>query len=756
MTLEFIIPSIALFVFGLLLVMAALRLRSEKTMILHLILFAGLGFLSNLFQLMTLLEITALPDISPDLLSQIALWATVLAFGALTLNFLKKKQNILLGYWGGVIIILLIWNVLAFNLWPIPFIFGVDSIFVLAGLSWVLAIITACVALSTEFRKRQSAQHVNRLRYWLIATSLLGVSGLMMLASPSIFYSAGVALILAGSVLVGYTVVSYHTPDLNLLAGRTLHYLGITSIVAVIVYLSLAATIIVSRTVTNRMNVFFGSVILAILLAIVIRPLWLFSSQFLSSIIFGHKYRDDKQIIKHYSQRVSAALDIQRLGDIVIELMIETLGIEQGVIFANEKGQQRGRVSLRPLSSVGMAALTTGEFNIDSLFIDHFRKGNKILQQYDVDVLPEFSALRKEERAWLSTTELELYVPVLRNRELVGMLGFGPRSPGTAYYEEDMELMIALADQAALAMDSARLFEQLATINLEVGSLSEQLAGMDQTKTDFLSIASHELRTPLTHIHGYSRMLLELTEEELQDPAHFRSITEGIVRGSDRMKEVVDVMFAITEANIGDMSLFLGPVMLEEVIDQAARPFLTALDERRIAFGKTGFEDLPILEADGTRLVQALTNLIGNAIKYTPDGGIVTIEGQPIVNDELGYVVEIVVSDNGIGIDSEHHERIFEKFFRVGELEHHSTGQTKFKGAGPGLGLTLVKSIAEAHGGRVWVESPGHDEDKCPGSKFFFVIPLQQAIQPTIEETPKQSEIETVHWHSKNSKPDQD
>lgn len=754
MTLELIISSIALLVFGLFLAMAALRLRSEKIIILHLVLFAGLGFVSNLFQLMVLLEIRPWPAIAPDLFSQLGSWAMILAFGALTLKFVNIKPQLLIGYWSGATIILGTWSTQAFNLWPIPLDLGVDNIFLLAGLSWVLAIITSCVALGAEFRKRQSAQRVNRLRYWLIATSLLAVSGLMMLTNPAVFYSAGIALILAGSVLVGYTVVSHHTPDLNLLVGRTLHYLGITSIIAVILYLSLAATIIASRTVTDRMNVFFGSVILAFLLAILIRPLWQFSSHLLNTIIFGHKYRDDRQIIKRYSQRVSAALDMQRLGDTVVELMIETLGIEQGIILVNEKGQHRGRVSLRPLSSVGLAELATGEFNIDSRFIDHFRKGNKLLHQYDVDVLPEFGDLRTEERAWLSATELELYVPIMRNQELVGLLGFGPRSRGTAYYEEDKELMIALADQAALAMDSARLFEQLATINLEVGSLSDQLAGMDQTKTDFLSIASHELRTPLTHIHGYSRMLLELTEEELKDPAHIRSITEGIVRGSDRMKDVVDVMFAITEANIGDMSLFLGPVYLEEVIDQAARPFLMALDERRIAFGKTGFEDLPILEADGTRLVQAFTNLIGNAIKYTPDGGIVTIEGQPIVNDELGHFVEIVVSDNGIGIDPEHHERIFEKFFRVGELEHHSTGQTKFKGAGPGLGLTLVKSIAEAHGGRVWVESPGHDEDKCPGSKFFFVIPLQ-ATQPIIAETPKQSEIDTVHWRSKDLKSSQ-
>ena len=108
-------------------------------------------------------------------------------------------------------------------------------------------------------------------------------------------------------------------------------------------------------------------------------------------------------------------------------------------------------------------------------------------------------------------------------------------------------------------------------------------------------------------------------------------------------------------------------------------------------------------------------------------------------------MVEIVVADTGIGIDPEHHEKIFEKFFRTDDTLHHSTGKTKFKGAGPGLGLTLVKGIADAHGGRVWVESLGHDEVNCPGSKFHFVIPIQQPGESP-RSSLKQSQIETRHW----------
>jgi signal transduction histidine kinase len=120
--------------------------------------------------------------------------------------------------------------------------------------------------------------------------------------------------------------------------------------------------------------------------------------------------------------------------------------------------------------------------------------------------------------------------------------------------------------------------------------------------------------------------------------------------------------------------------------------------------------------------------LVGNAIKYTPDGGKIRVVGRPLTNGQhpepIG--IEIIISDDGIGIDPEFHELIFTKFYQTGELALHSTSQVNFKGAGPGLGLAIVKGIVEAHQGQVWVESEQHDEKKLPGSDFHVVLPLRQ------------------------------
>jgi signal transduction histidine kinase len=155
--------------------------------------------------------------------------------------------------------------------------------------------------------------------------------------------------------------------------------------------------------------------------------------------------------------------------------------------------------------------------------------------------------------------------------------------------------------------------------------------------------------------------------------------------------------------------------------------------ERRQTIEIQDMSSLPSITADISSLRKVFYHLVINAIKYTPDGGKVTISGQalePNLSDLPKGGVEVVVSDTGIGIDPRFHELIFIKFYQTGELALHSSGKTKFKGGGPGLGLAIARGIVEAHHGRIWVESPGYDEVGCPGSQFHVVLPLRQTESP--------------------------
>jgi signal transduction histidine kinase len=168
------------------------------------------------------------------------------------------------------------------------------------------------------------------------------------------------------------------------------------------------------------------------------------------------------------------------------------------------------------------------------------------------------------------------------------------------------------------------------------------------------------------------------------------------------------------------LSLHYQPFWLNRLLEVILREFETSVMERHHTVQVQSFPGIDELNfGDEERLFQAFRNLISNAIKYTPDGGKITIEGR-----KLPGFIEVIISDTGIGIDPKDQTNIFEKFAQVGSTTLHSSGKTKFKGGGPGLGLPITKGILEAHGGTIWVESPGHDEVHCPGSSFHVLLPI--------------------------------
>jgi signal transduction histidine kinase len=155
------------------------------------------------------------------------------------------------------------------------------------------------------------------------------------------------------------------------------------------------------------------------------------------------------------------------------------------------------------------------------------------------------------------------------------------------------------------------------------------------------------------------------------------------------------------------------------------KDYVEDLRERRITLEiDPDINSAPPLLADSELLKKALDNVIVNAIKFTPDGGSIFINARPTQVDGRGEFCEIRVRDTGIGIDPANHSIVFEKLYQLGKVELHSSGRTKFKGGGPGLGLAIAAGIVKAHKGKIWVESPGYDEEKLPGSTFVIQIPL--------------------------------
>lgn len=291
--------------------------------------------------------------------------------------------------------------------------------------------------------------------------------------------------------------------------------------------------------------------------------------------------------------------------------------------------------------------------------------------------------------------------------------------------KENFETMLNRSPSMAIniirtTLDRIRENDQIAIQDLQ--NTNKVLHHLDRNKLEFIQVAAHELRTPLTVLKGYVNVLSSFSEIKTNPVIH--EVLDGILKGADRMHEVVNTMLDVTRIDSETLKLRATPVLLKRVISDTVHELAKAATERNIELSITQDANTPNINADPTLIQKALYHLIVNAIKYTPDGGKVTLRSYPITMDKDVPGVEVSIHDTGIGVDADQHELIFEKFYQVGDATVHSSGKTSFKGGGPGLGLAIVRGVARAHGGKVWVESLGHDEVKFPGSTFYLQLPI--------------------------------
>lgn len=275
-------------------------------------------------------------------------------------------------------------------------------------------------------------------------------------------------------------------------------------------------------------------------------------------------------------------------------------------------------------------------------------------------------------------------------------------------------------DEIGVLADSFdKMTENLQQRTLELEKTNRVLEQMDEAKMRFIHVAAHELRTPLTLVQGYAQMM----QIKSQGDEVFTRYTGGILDGSSRMVEIIDSMLDVSRIDTNQLEMTTSDIEIHLILEKVRKFFQPALEERKITLTISSLAELPIICGDKDLLYKVFYHVVGNAIKYTPDGGSVTVSGRRIEGYTQGEI-EIAVRDTGIGIDPENHELVFEKFYQTGEVLLHSSGKTKFKGGGPGLGLAIARGIVLAHRGRIWLESPRHDETACPGTTVFVRLPI--------------------------------
>lgn len=297
--------------------------------------------------------------------------------------------------------------------------------------------------------------------------------------------------------------------------------------------------------------------------------------------------------------------------------------------------------------------------------------------------------------------------------------------------KKDFDTILSRSPRMAIDIMRTTLDRMRANDHMAIADLQRTnniLRQLDRNKLDFIQVVAHELRTPLTVLSGYIKMLNSFPD--IKTNVAMGAVIDGIIKGSERIHEVVNLMLDVTRIDTDTLKVVAEPVPLMEIINELVHDFAKATEGRKVEITVDYGANTPAIHGDPTLVQKALYQLIVNAIKFTPDGGKVTISTRPGVIDDEIPGVEIEVKDTGIGLDAEHHDLVFEKFYQVGSVAIHSSGKMTFKGGGSGLGLAIVRGVARAHGGKVWVESSGHDEINYPGSTFYLQLPIHPIEAP--------------------------
>ncbi len=250
----------------------------------------------------------------------------------------------------------------------------------------------------------------------------------------------------------------------------------------------------------------------------------------------------------------------------------------------------------------------------------------------------------------------------------------------------------------------------------------EDLKRLDEMKDAFLSSVSHELRTPLTSIRSFSEILLQYQGES---PETQREFIQIINIESERLTRLINDLLDLSRIQAGGMVWEDGPLSVGDVIEDAARALHQLLAEKFLRLRLEIAPVLPTLHADRDRIQQVLTNLLGNAVKFSFEGGEICVRAEPVVAKGPGATqgqIRISVSDQGIGIEERDHEVIFDKFHQI------PVESSRDKPKGTGLGLPICKEVVNHYGGVIWVQS-----EKGRGSTFSFVLPVAAVSDKSAE-----------------------
>jgi signal transduction histidine kinase len=427
------------------------------------------------------------------------------------------------------------------------------------------------------------------------------------------------------------------------------------------------------------------------------------------------------------ARQISSLEKLEKVPQQIIEQMHGVVSFDRGALFLEDVNGSPHVAAHRGFPSKAPVDTLRYQLDEDDMY-EAVARMREAIQIGDVVNLrgwqqPDWAP---PDRSWIGA-------PLYFKDKVMGMLVL-TRSQPWAYTRDDALTVNTYAVQAAIAIENARLYDEINRFNLmmermvaqrveELNKAYNTLEKLDKNKSTFIQVAAHELRTPLTVIKGYLGMIRG--DAVIQGNETLVKAVDGVLNGTNRLHQIVNSMLDVARLESQILTPQKDLLSIAPILRLVQKEYQEDLQGRRISLNlDKSIEDFPPILIDPELMQKALDSIIVNAIKFTPDGGSITVSIAQSADEHEEACAEIRIQDTGIGIDPSNLDIIFEKLYQLGKVEFHSSGRTTYKGGGPGLGLAIAAGIIKAHGGKVWAVSRGYDEENCPGSTFYVRLPM--------------------------------
>jgi signal transduction histidine kinase len=545
--------------------------------------------------------------------------------------------------------------------------------------------------LLVKYFKKSEGQARNQIRYILLA-AIIGFFGGLTTFFPNFnveIFPFGFYLISLYVILTSYAIVKHRLMDINIVfkKGTTYALLMVLVFIPLVIISILSEKLFFGKISYLHSFVIFALLFLAGVLFYKIKP---GTEKVVEQLLFRGRY-DYRDTLRQFSKAMVSILDLESLSKRIVETITHTMGVDRASLFLWD--EDKGAYSLFESKNIKLAS-STFQLPKDNPLPNYLQKIGEIIIREELAKgtnIPELNEVVKE----MSLLEAEVSIPFISKGELVGMINLGYKFNRDIYSHEDMELLDTLANETAIAIENARLYEDLKRSKSYIRR-ADRLASLG-TLTAGLA---HEIRNPLVALKTLTQLLPErLDDEEFR--SQFLKIASGEV---DRISSLVTELLDF--ARPSDPKLEFENI--NTILDGMILLVSTETKKKRINVIKSYASGLPSIQVDREQIKQVFLNILINAIQATSETGKITVKTRSFAKPGGETYIQIEFTDTGCGIPEEYLEDIFNPFFTT-------------KSAGSGLGLSISHQIVQDHRGYIDVES---QLDK--GSSFFINLPINQ------------------------------